>query len=143
MSTNMHTRGFHSLTGFLIVIFLISCSTKVSFDANSMVPGAKGTVKVKKDRNDNYHINLEVINLARPKELAIPKDAYLVWMQTKEKDVTKLGQLKVSSSLFSKTVKGSLSGTAPKRPSRVFITAEDKANVDEPSNYVVLNTRDF
>jgi hypothetical protein len=143
----LYTNSRRYLSLNLIMILLISifmaCSQKVSFSENSMVPGARGSVKVKKDNNNNYGISVDVINLAEPKLLPNPKDVYVVWMETGEKDTRKLGQLKVSSSLLSKTIKGSLYTISPHKPARVFITAEDNLTVEYPGNYVVLNTKKF
>jgi hypothetical protein len=140
---NLHRYILPGLIVFLIISICSSCSKKVSFSENSMVPGARGSVKVKKDNNNNYGINVEVIHLAEPKRLPNPKDVYLVWMETKEKEIRKLGQLRVSDGLFSKAVKGSLHSMSPDRPVRVFITAEDHVNAEYPGNYVVLNTKTF
>jgi hypothetical protein len=132
--------GIQSIFVALIISMFVSCSQKVSFSNSTMVPGAEGQVKVKKDANNNYGVNVEVTNLTQPSRLPNPKDFYLVWMENKERDVTKLGQLKVSSSMFSKALKGSLHAISVTKPTRVFITAENDVAAQIPSNYVVLNS---
>jgi hypothetical protein len=41
------------------------------------VPSAGGTVKVKRDKNHGYTINMSVKNLAPPKNLTLSKETYV------------------------------------------------------------------
>jgi hypothetical protein len=45
----------------------------VAFAPSSVVPGADGKVKLKKDDNKNYQIEVDVVNLASPDRLTPPK----------------------------------------------------------------------
>ncbi len=54
---------------FFLALSLASCAKKISFQTSSVVPAAQGSVKVKKDNNNNYSIDLNVIRLADPKRL--------------------------------------------------------------------------
>lgn len=134
---------FSIVTVLFITSFLQSCGSKMLFTNSSIVPGADGSVKVKKDKNNNYSIDLTVTHLADPKRLDPPKETYIVWMQTGETGTKNIGQLKTSSSLLSKTLKSSLRTVATAKPTGFFITAEDKADIQYPAGQVVLKTASF
>jgi hypothetical protein len=109
----------------------------MAFVTSSIVPSATGTVKVKKDKNKNYIINVSVLNLAEPDKLSPSKNTYLVWMRSTGNSAKKLGQLAPSG----KALKGNLSATAVEKPDDVFITAEDNADIDYPKGDVILTTK--
>lgn len=137
---NFRKSVFH-FTIVLFAIFLLqACARKVAFTTSTVVPAAQGSVKVKKGENNNYHIELNVIRLADPKRLTPPRDAYVVWMETEQNGTKNIGQLKTSSSLFSKTLKSSLETVTAFKPTRFFVTAEDDANIQQPGRQVVLRT---
>lgn len=142
-----NTLLLRSLTAALlfatVAVFLSACSQKVGFQPSTVAPAARGDVKVDKDKNGNYAVQLDVQMLAEPTRLAQPKAVYLVWMETEQNGTQNLGQLKTDDGLFSKTLKASLKTTSPYKPRRIFITAEDNTTVQVPSNYVVLSTNSF
>ena len=125
---------------FLLVLSLASCSRKISFQTSSVVPAAEGSVKVKKDNNNNYSIDLNVIRLADPKRLEPSKNTYVVWIETAQNGSKNIGSLNTSSSMFSKTLKSSLKTVSPFKPESLFITAEDNADIQYPGSQVVLRT---
>lgn len=133
-----------SIFSFAIVLFIIfsfeSCARKFAFSTSQVVPAAEGSVKVKKGKNDNYRIDLSVIRLAGPERLTPPKNAYVVWMETKQNGTKNIGQLKSSSGFLSKTLKSSLETVTSFKPEGFFITAEDNANIQYPDGQVVLRT---
>ncbi len=132
---------FFSVGILLLVAFMLpSCARKMSFQTSNVVPAAEGSVKVKKNKNKNYDINLSVIRLADPSRLDPPKKAYIVWMNTAENGTKEVGQLKTSSSLLSKTMKSSLKTSVPFQPTSFFITAEDDADMHSPLGEVILRT---
>ncbi len=53
----------------LVVITFSSCSNKTIFNTSSIIPAARGDVKVKIDKNKNYTILLELSYLAEPERL--------------------------------------------------------------------------
>lgn len=120
-----------------------SCARKISFATSTVVPAAEGTVKVKKDGNNNFAIKVDIKNLAEPNRLPQPQNMYVVWIQTEKNGIQNLGQLNTSSGLFSSTLKASLETVTPYKPTRLFVTGENAANVIYPGNYVVLNTDAF
>lgn len=131
------------LVVLLAPLFIVSCARKVHFSTSTLVPAAEGDVKVKKDKNNNYALDIEVRNLAEPKRLQVPKNVYVVWAETKKRGVQNLGQLITSTGLFSSQLKASLKTVTPYKPTRVFITAEEAASIQYPGSFVVLNTNSF
>ncbi|MEO6327811.1 MAG: hypothetical protein ABIO55_02715 [Ginsengibacter sp.] len=119
---------------------LLSCSKKMMFASSSVVPAAEGSVKYKKDKNKNYHIDLKVLHLANSNKLSPARSTYVVWMETESNGVKNLGQLRSSGSLLSSTLKGSLKAVTPFEPKSFFITAEDDGNISYPGTEVVLKT---
>jgi len=128
---------------FFLVFSLASCSRKISFQTSSIVPAAEGSVKVKKDKNNNYSIDLNVMRLADPGRLEPSKSTYVVWIETAENGSKNIGSLNTSSSLLSKTLKSSLKTVSPFKPVSLFITAEDNADIQYPGSQVVLRTDRF
>ena len=128
------------ILSFLFLLFAFSsCAKKITFLNSSTVPAARGEVAVKKDKNKNYDIVLQLSYLAEPDRLQPPKKTYVVWMVSEESDIPiNLGQIIGSSKLNVKfeTVSSS-------KPKRIFITAEDDASIQYPGNMVVLETNNF
>jgi hypothetical protein len=121
----------------------LSAQKKVPFNTSTVVPGAEGTVKVKKDGNGNYHIDVDIVNLADPSKLTPARKAYVVWVETEEKGAKNIGQIHPGSSMFSKTKKASISTVSPIKPIRVFVSAEDDPSTEEASTVIVLTTNSF
>lgn len=141
VKTNHYIRNFFSAGILLFIVATIaSCARKMTFQTSSVVPAAEGRVKVKKDKNKNYNIDLSTIRLADPSRLNPPKSIYIVWMDTEKNGTKKVGQLKTSSSLLSKTMKSSLKTTMPYNPTSFFISAEDNPDIYSPSGQIVLRT---
>lgn len=128
---------------FFLILSLAACSKKISFQTSSVVPAAEGSVKVKKDNNNNYSIDLNVIRLADPKRLDPPKSTYVVWMETADNGSKNIGSLNTSSSMFSKTLKSSLKTVSAFKPVSLYITAEDNADIQYPGTRLVLKTDRF
>ncbi|MEO8116715.1 MAG: hypothetical protein ABI653_03645 [Bacteroidota bacterium] len=134
--------SIYLLTAALLIMFTFSsCARKMSFQTSSVAPAAEGTVKIKKDKNNNYNIDLNVMRLASPDRLNPPKDFYVVWMNSDNNAAKNIGQIKTSSSLLSKTLKSSLETVSTINPTGFFITAESDANVQYPGGQVVLKTQ--
>src|SRR5688572_7070939 len=81
-------------------VFFISCASKIQFANSTVVPTAEGSVKVKKDGNNNYSIDINIKHLANPNKLVPSKSLYVVWAETKENGTKNLGRLNTSSSLL-------------------------------------------
>ncbi|MGK2863183.1 MAG: hypothetical protein ACSLE0_14730 [Chitinophagaceae bacterium] len=136
-----------SISVVMIMLFAMvvaqSCSNKIAFATSSVVPAAEGSIKVKKDKNSNYNIELSVMRLSDPKRLNPPKEKYVVWMDTESNGTKNIGQLNTSSGLFSSTLKSSLKTVTPYKPVRIFITAEDNADIQYATGQRVLETSNF
>ncbi|MPR33162.1 hypothetical protein [Salmonirosea aquatica] len=124
-----------------VALALSACSNKMTFQDSSVVPAASGDVKVKKDKNDNYAITVNVRNLAEPKKLSPAREVYIVWMQSDRDLVKKLGQISVGSGMFNKSLSGELTATETVKPDRVFITAENDAQTLNPSTEMILTIK--
>lgn len=125
------------VTVLVTIIALNSCTPKLTFVTSAIVPAATGAVHVKKDKNKNYVINLNVQNLAAPNNLNPSRNTYLVWMESSENSAKKLGQLMPTG----KSLKATLTTSAIHEPRAVFITAEDNVDAQFPVGQVILTTR--
>jgi hypothetical protein len=126
----------------IAMIALTSCGKKISFLPSTVIPTAKGYVKIKEDKNDNYAVKLQVKDIVKSKQLQPSKKVYVVWVETMENRAHHLGKLESSKSLFSRTRKGQLKTATPAKPVRVYVTAEDNGTPQFPSE-VILTTKLF
>jgi hypothetical protein len=128
---------------FMITMMLIiaSCATNETFLNSSVVPGATGKVKVKKDKNQNYVINLQVEDLAAVDRLQSSKQMYVVWMETERGNFENLGQMKTSTGFMSKQRTASLETVSSFKPIRFFITAENEKNARYPDQEILTTGR--
>jgi len=130
---------------FIAILFSISsitsCAKRMTFATSRVAPSAEGRVKIKKDKNNNYAINLKVTHLADPKRLVPPRRTYIVWMETMRNGTKNIGNLNTSSGLFSKTLKSSLNTVTPYKPIGFFITAENAISITYPNGEVILRTK--
>ena len=127
-----------------IMIFSFSeCTAQKEFLSSSIVPAARGTVSVKRDKFNNYIIKLKITNLAEATRLSPPKNTYVVWMVTDENLTRNLGQVRTSSSMFSKKLNLNFETKTVFRPVRIFITAENDAVVQFPNSETILTTDDL
>lgn len=125
-----------------LVFAIASCSKTVPFAISSVVPSAEGSVKVKRDKNNNYAIDLSVVRLVDPSRLTPTKVGYIVWVQTEKNGVQNIGQLVSSTGFMSSTQKSSLTTVTPFKPTGFFITGEDDLSAQYPG-VVVLKTNNF
>lgn len=144
IKVNTFARSIFFVVAILFSALLLpSCARKISFATSSVVPAAEGSVKVTKDKNKNYSIDLFVMRLADPKRLSPAKELYIVWMNTDNAQAKNIGQLKTSSGMLSKALKSSLKTVASSKPTAFFITAEDNADIQYPTGQEVLRTESF
>lgn len=126
-----------------VIFMFTSCEKKLKFLNSSVVPAAKGTVKVKQDNNKNYVIKVEIVDLAEVERLQPEKQTYVVWMETDSGNKENLGQLKSSTGFLSKQHKANLETVSSYKPVRIFVTAEHDINVQSPDRKVYLTTDTF
>lgn len=132
--------------GALAVIMLLtftSCGKNIAFQNSSIVPAAEGKVSVKKDSNKNYSIAIKISNLAEVSRLQPSKNVYVVWMETEESLVKNIGQIKSDTGFMSSKLKASFETVTSFEPSKIFITAEDNADVQYPGMQLILTTNRF
>jgi hypothetical protein len=140
---NLKKTIFPGIFTTMIIFIFISCATSVGFLNSSVVPAARGSVKVKTDNNKNYVIQISITDMAESSRLQPSKLTYIVWMVT-DRDLTKnIGQLNSSKSFMSKQLKGSFKTVSSDKPIKIFITAEDDASVQNPGEVIVLSTNKF
>lgn len=130
---------FTVLMSFLLIFS--SCARKISFVQSSVVPAATGTVKIKKDKNNNYAISISILHLAPPENLQPPGKTYVAWMETEQNSTRNLGQFQSNSGFLSGTLKASLNAITTFRPGRIFITSEMDPAVSYPHGQPVLTTK--
>jgi hypothetical protein len=126
-----------------MMFIIASCATSQSFLNSSVVPGATGNVKVKRDKNQNYVINLQVEDLAAVDRLQSSKQMYVVWMETERGNFENLGQMQTSTGFMSKQRTASLETVSSFKPIRFFITAENEKNARYPDPETILTTDTF
>lgn len=134
-----------ALTVFVIALtaVTVSCSKKISFLNSAAVPAARGFVKVKKDKNHNYVIQVELNNLAEVERLQPARKGYVVWMETAEETVKNIGQIKSATRMLSSKLNASFHTVSAVKPIKIYITAEDEITIQYPENPVVLTTDSF
>lgn len=130
--------SFRILSFIFAAILLSACSKKVTFPVSEVVPAAEAVVKVDKNSNENYEIELDVQNLAPAERLTPARRHYVVWMVTKKHGTINIGNLNIN-----RKNNGELNTSTPYEPVRIFITAEDDTSPVLPSTQVVLNSGDF
>lgn len=124
----------------LMMFAISSCATKAIFLQSAVVPAAEGTVTIKDDGNKNYVIKVQITNLADSQSLLPPKNVYVIWMVTNDNITKNMGQIISSSNALSSKLKASFETVSSFRPTKIFITAENEANVQYPMSEVVLTT---
>lgn len=130
------------LVGIMTLFLIASCSQKIAFQSSSVVPAAEGTVKIKKDNNENYTIKIELINLTTPDRLQPPMNTYVVWMESDQAYVKNIGQINSSTNFLSKRLKSSFETVSSIKPTKIFITAENDGSVQYPGTHI-LTTASF
>lgn len=131
------------LFALIIAMSYTSCAKKIAFQTSTVVPAARGTVKIKKDDNKNYLIQIELENLAEVDRLEPSKKAYVVWMESENAMVKNIGQIKSGSKFLSSKLKASFETTTPLKPSKIFITAEDDVDAQFPGYQLIMETNRF
>ena len=131
------------LSGLILILMLNACVSKYAFETSQIVPAARGSVKVKKDGNSNYLIKVFVSNLAEVTRLQPPKQSYVIWMVGDENITKNIGKINSSSSMLSSKLQASFQTVSVSKPHRIFITAEDNADITVPGSMIILSTAQF
>lgn len=134
---------FLGLITLMIAISISACSKKINFLTSSVVPGARGYVDIKTDKNKNNVIDIHLTELAEVQRLQPARLTYVVWMLTDQNITKNIGQIKSSTSMMSKQLKASFETVSSFKPVKIFITAEDDADTTYPGNQIILETGNF
>jgi hypothetical protein len=135
------TKNFILTVVTVVIVFAFSsCATKAVFLSSAVVPAAKGAVTIQEDGNKNYVIKIKTTNLADSQRLTPPKNVYVVWMLTNNSSTKNIGQIISSSGTLSSNLKATFKTVSSFKPSKIFITAENEANIQYPYSEVVLTT---
>lgn len=102
--------------------------------AGTVTPGATGTIVVKKGDNGNTTLDIRAGSLAAPSSLTPAENVYVVWIQPPGQQAQNHGQLQVNQN-----EQGELHTETPYRRFKVFITAEQNAQVQMPMGPTVLS----
>lgn len=128
----------------LLILFSFDTSAKkVTFLKSTVVPAARGYVKINRDKNLNYVISINISNMAEVYRLEPSKLNYIVWMVTDEEIIMNMGKIKSTVGFLSKNLKATLETVTSLKPIKIFITAEDDASRQYPGTQVVLSTANF
>lgn len=120
-----------------------SCATKTKFLTSSISPAVQGYAKVGRDNDQNYVIQIHILNLPEIENPQNSNQTYVVWMETNKGTNKNLGQLISSPKFSSKQLKASLKAVSPYKPIRIFITIEDRAYVQKPNSKIMISTGRF
>ena len=116
---------------------------KIGFLSSSIVPAARGYVKVKRDIHENYLTQVKISNLAEVNRLQPSKQVYVVWMITDHEITVNIGQIISSTTFLSTKLKASFKKASSLKPIKIFITAEEEAGAQSPNEQLVLSTDRF
>jgi hypothetical protein len=116
---------------------------KIGFLSSSIVPAARGYVKVIRDKDENYTIQVKISNLAEVNRLQPSKQVYVVWMITDHEITRSIGQITSSTTFLSTKLKASFMMVSSSKPIKIFISAENEADAQSPSEQVILTTDRF
>jgi hypothetical protein len=144
----MITKHWNAVSFKIVVgVFLLilgSCvksyAEKVEFLISNVVPAARGYVKIKKDSNKNFAIEIKIRNLAEVKRLTPSRETYVIWMVTEKGGAENIGRLKSSSGFLSNKLKATFSTTISSKPTKIYITAEDNPAIEYSLAKEVLST---
>ena len=144
IQTKSITKSIFAIAATVLILFYFgSCAKKISFQNSSVVPAARGDVKVKKDNNNNYSIQISLNNLSEPNRLQPSKNTYVVWMETDDHATKNIGQINSSTGFLSGKLKASFETVSSTKPTKIFLTAEDDASIQYPGSPVILTTNGF
>lgn len=127
----------------LIIFSFSSCFAQANFLKSSVVPAAQGSVKVTKDKYNNYIMAVQIVSLSEAGRLTPAKNTYVVWMVTEDNLTKNIGQVRTKKSFLSKSLKVYFETKSSFKPVKIFITAEYDPTLQTPGEVVVLTTENF
>lgn len=124
----------------MMIFLLDSCSSEITFLPSTVVPAAQGYVKIKKDDNKNFVIQIHITDLAEVERIQPPKQTYVVWLVSNQATNENLGKIESSTGPLSSKLKADFETVSSFKPMKIFITAENDANTKIPGNQIVITT---
>ncbi len=138
------TTLFAFLASVILILMVSSCAVKSHFLTSAVLPAAQGTVQVTLDKNNNYQIKIELVNLSPSTRLTPPREGYVVWMVTDDNAENNLGQLNSSTKFMSNNLSASFETVSASKPVKIYITAENDISTQYPSyGDVILTTNNL
>ena len=143
-------------SALLMLLFLYSCAKKTTAVNKTEVPSPaeapsatvpienKGQVQIKRDATGNYVVQINLRELEEINKLeATSKKAYIVWMNADNEMTKNLGQINSNSGWLSDKTKAYFEATSAAKPTKIFITEEDMADVKKPGKKIIWSTNSF
>jgi hypothetical protein len=124
----------------MLVLIVSACSKKITLNNSYRVPAARGFIKIKKDKNKNYAIDIKISNLAEAERLQAGMKVYIVWLVNDNEHPKNIGLINSTTKTLSKKLSAEFHSVSPVKPDKVFITAEEDGSVEHPGDFVVLST---
>ena len=119
---------------FLAFIWPFSGGRDVKMMAGELNPAARCTIHLHMGDNGNTELDMKAESLAAPSALTPPKNAYVVWIQPPDGPPQNHGQITIG-----KDQKAELKTATPYKRFKVFITAEDQAQLQAPEGPTILS----
>jgi len=147
----MGTIKLNTLTNKIFLgVFILSIlssidasAKKVKFLNSTVVPAARGYVKINRDKNLNHAINISIFNLAEVSRLEPSKQNYVVWLVTDDATTMNMGKISSTTGFLTKKLKATFETVTSLKPVQIFITTEDDPSRQYPSQQVILSTSKF
>ena len=134
---------FLGVFALLILLSVNVSAKKVKFLTSTVVPAARGYVKINRDKNLNYVISISISNLAEVYRLEPSKLTYVVWLITEDEITMNMGKINSTTGFLSKKLKATFETVTSLKPVKIFITAEDDPSRQYPGMELVLSTSKF
>lgn len=122
-----------TLLAFLF-IWPFSGGKDVEMVAGPTNPAARCTVHVDVGDNGNTKLDMKAQSLAPPSAQSPPKNAYVVWIQPPDSDPQNMGQISPDNDQ-----KAELKTVTSNKRFKIFITAEDQAQLKAPEGQTILS----
>ena len=130
--------AFLGLLTIMIILPLTSSAKKIPFLTSTVAPAARGYIKINKDSNKNFTIQVNVEDLAVIERIQPTQQTYVVWMVNDRNETENIGRI-----ISSKNLSGFMKTVSSSQPIKIFITAEKDESVQYPGDMIVLTTDNF
>jgi hypothetical protein len=131
------------LLGVGLSMGISSCGGTTDFLASAFIPNARGYVKVRTDRQEQYIVKVNLKNLIPLPEPTSNTSSYVVWMVSDMGITKNIGVLQTSTLFFTNIHRTTFRLESPIRPTRIFITAEDNPGIPFSNTEIVFSTSTF